>query len=463
MRALSGLRSPWPYVSLSVVAAALAVAYAPVAAAFVVSGAFLASFLVWRFGIFYGLWYLALVALPLRQPLSLDVHGTVSVCLVDVLLFVLLGAVLVRSGVRKLWARSATFKILALILFLSAAGLYSATRVFWGVASVYRLLVQLAVFVVAVHLVRDERDALRSLIAVVAGLVVPVAYGFYQASLPFGAPVPDWGYVTTAYDLTGAPFLRVFSTMNHPLNFSHYLTTGIGLCLGMAVGAAGRRLSAILVSIAAVTAFMNLFTYSAGGLLGMAVTIAVLVVLARSARLTWFVLFLAAVLVVTAPPALVAKIDRLVTGQSVATAARLVTYQQSFMILRDHPLLGVGWGGIRGALEGAYRLTRADPVAFGAENYFLQRAIALGLVGLFLYVALLWKYVRNVREMGGLERERGGWRPVRMGVVAATFGFFVQAQFIPTANVSTNSVLWLLLAIADVAGAGGVPSPRRPG
>jgi len=154
-------------------------------------------------------------------------------------------------------------------------------------------------------------------------------------------------------------------------------------------------------------------------------------------------------LVLLAPPPLVAKVERMFTGDAATTAARLVTYEQSFMVLRDHPLLGVGWGSVGSAMRGQYRITRADPVAHTSENYFLQRAVALGFVGLSLYVALIVRFFRDVivlrRDGGGAsDRARVGTALLVGGVA-----FLVQAQLIPAASVSTNSALWLFFAIAE--------------
>ncbi len=444
--------APWVAIAVVVAAVAAAVAFSPLPVSLVVIGGSAAAVLVRRYGLSHGVWYLILLTIPVKEPLSFDVHGTVSLYPVDVLLFALCGALLLRHGYKEVWRRSRTLRPLLAIVVLSVVGLYGASNVFWGVASIYRIAVQLATFVTALLLVRDAADARRSLIFVALSLVAPVLYGFYQASLPFGAPVPDWGPHATAYDLFGVPFFRAFSTMNHPLNFSHYLTIGVGLCLGLAVHARSPRVRGLLVLTAGAAAVCNLFTYSAGGIVGMLAAVIAVVIMSRSRKLMAAAAVVVVALALTSPPALTAKIDRLLSGRSITTAARLVTYHQSFLVLRDHPILGVGWGGVWGAFSGQYRLTRADAVAFGAENYFLYRAVATGAVGLLLYLLALVYYVRNLRAMGGLERDDERLIQLRVAMVAASFAFFAQAEFIPAANISTNSILWLFLALAERLG-----------
>ncbi|MBM3306810.1 MAG: O-antigen ligase family protein [Candidatus Eisenbacteria bacterium] len=443
------LGCPWAVFAVAIAAIALGVAFAPFAVSLVVGGAAVAGFLVWRFGAIRGMWYLVLLTLPLKEPLSFSIAGTVSAYPIDFLAIILLAAVIRRDGIARPLRESASLRVIGAIMLLSLVGLYTASNVFWGVASVYRIVMQLVVFALAASIIRTPEDALRALAAVAASLVVPALYGFYQASLPYGAPVPAWGYRATAYDLRGTPFLRVFSTMDHPLHFSHYMSIALGLSLGLAAGARSAARRGVLLALAGLAVAANLLTYSASGVVGVLASFVAAVLALRSRRLVAALVAAVIALAVLAPPPLVAKLERMLKGDAATTAARLVTYEQSFMIIRDHPLLGVGWGGIRSAMQGEYRITRADPVAYTAENYFLQRAVALGLVGLSLYVALLVRFIRNVHALRN-DRSRSPDRArVGTALLIGAVVFFAQAQLIPAANVSTNSVLWLFYAAAE--------------
>jgi O-antigen ligase len=443
------LGSPWPYAAIVIAGIAVGTAFAPLAAVGLVAGLAGASLLVWRFGAVRGLWYLVLLTLPIKEPLSFDIHGTVSLYPTDFLMVMLCARVVTSAGPRELWKKSRSLRIEILIVALSVAGLYTATKFFWGVASVYRLVMLVVLFLLARVLVSDREEAVRSFAMVCLSMLVPIAVGFYQASLPFGAVLPDWGFLATAYDAGGNPSHRAFSTLNHPLNFSHYLTIGFGVCLGLASGLERLWHRVALVVIAGLAVICNLYTYSMGGILGMVATLGALVVLRRSTKLFLIVLVALVVVALVAPPALVAKVDRLFSGEALTAAARLVTYQQAFMVIRDHPLFGLGWGGIRTSLEFAYRISRADAVAFTAENYFLQRAIAVGLVGLALYVVLWYSFLRNVRDLRREWDRSRGVDPVTTAMVAAAVAFLVQGQVMPATNVSTNSVLWLMFAAAE--------------
>lgn len=445
-RLIDVLRSPWPLVAVALAGLAVAAAAAPLTTALAVCSAALIAVLVWRFGGTEGLWYLFLATIPFREPLSVDVHGTVSLFFGDVLLLALVASVAYRSGVSELWRRSPVFKIGVGVVALSAVGLFTATRFFWGVATIYRIVGQLAVFYVASHLIRSPREAARSLLAVLLGLVPAIVYGLHQASLPFEADLPDWANKLTAWDPSGQRHIRAFSTFDHPLRFSHYLSIGLGIGLGLAASRLSRRVRLLCLAIGAAAAYAGLFTYSLGGIVGvMAGAVTVLIVRLRRAAFVAAPLVFAALLVLS-PAALMRKADRVLAGEAATTAARLISYGQAAAILRDRPITGVGWGGIRTSLEHEYRVARGTAIAFGAENYFLQRGMALGFPGLLLYAVLFFLFFRNGLKGRG-DAPDASWP--RAAILAGGVAFYIQAQAIPGTSATSNYVLWLLFAAAE--------------
>jgi hypothetical protein len=449
------LRGPWPAVAAALVAIALAVGFAPLWAGILLCLFALSGLLVWRYGAREGLWYLFVASIPFREPLTIDLHGTVSLYLTDILLFALFAEVALRGGLRRVWRSSMVFKIGLAVLALSVPGLFTATRFFWGVASLYRIASQVALFVVAVDVVRSGREATRTLVAVVAGLAPSVIYGLYQSTVPYGSDLPDWARQQAAWDLGGRRLLRVYSTFDHTLRFSHYLSVGFGISLGLAFSALRRVWKGVLIVVGAAAAYCNLLTYSIGGALGMFAAVGATLVLSRRRALLLLPLLLLPLLLFS-PAALLRKADRVLSGDAATVAARMVTYQQGLMIMRDHPLTGVGWGSIRSSLEREYLLTRAGAVARGAENYFLQRGAALGIPGLALYVALCVIFFRNA-----LRRGPPTVRPwPRDALLIAGLAFYVQAQTFPATNATSNYLLWAMLAIGEnMARASGLTPP----
>jgi O-antigen ligase len=445
------------------VSIALATAFAPMWACIAVCLFVVGAVLVWRYGLRRGLWYLLVASTPFREPLTVEIYGTVSIYLSDVLLFALFADVALRGGLREIWKRSTTLKIGVAVLALSLPGLFTATRLFWGVAAVYRIACQLALFVVAVDALRSGREAVRTLVAVLVGLAPSIAYGFYQASLPLGSDLPDWASKLITWDLSGRSMLRVYSTFDQTLRFSHYLSVGFGIALGLAFSTLRRAWKGVVLTIGAAAAYCNMFTYSIGGVLGvLTAAIATLVLSRRRALLLLPVLLLP--LILLSPAALIGKADRILTGDAATVAARMVTYRQSIMIMRDRPIIGVGWGSVRSFLEGDYQLTRSGAVARGAENYFLQRGMALGVTGLALYVALCVIFFRNVSRRG--PPDDPAWP--RAALLIGGLAFYVQAQTFPAAHATSNYLLWVMFAVAEnmaragVTGGAGLTAAPHP-
>lgn len=424
---------------------AFAAAFLPAQAAFFVLALASAAALVHQLGLRMGMWCLFVATIPLRVPLSVDVVGTTTVFANDLLLLFLVASYLWEHGVGEIVRRSPTFRIGSVLAALAIGGLYTATRLFWGIAFAVHECGQLASFYVAWHTVRSGRHARYTLLAFVIGLLPAVAVGLRQSTMPVREFQVREGFVPAiAWDEAGDPHARVFSTFEHPLHFSHALSIAAGLGAGLLAGTAASGRFLLVMAVGAI-AYCNQFTYSIGGILG---TVGGLVTALLVMRRRWLAALLPMALVLyvlLAPEAFLVRIENTLSGKNPTSAARLITYQQTIDVLRDHPLLGVGWGSIRTALEHDYRLTREGTVAFTAENYFLERALATGLVGLILTIVLCVLFFRNGRSRAPAD-------PVpwpRGALLAGGVAFYVQAQVIPAADVPSQYILWALLAMAE--------------
>ncbi|MEX0958135.1 MAG: O-antigen ligase family protein [Burkholderiales bacterium] len=93
-------------------------------------------------------------------------------------------------------------------------------------------------------------------------------------------------------------------------------------------------------------------------------------------------------------------------GQSVDTSigARLNFYATSVRIIREHPVFGVGLGGFQAAFREQVAGTRIVPT-YNPHNQYLLFGAQLGLVGLAVFLWLLWTLWRSSgRIEGGIER-----------------------------------------------------------
>jgi hypothetical protein len=93
-------------------------------------------------------------------------------------------------------------------------------------------------------------------------------------------------------------------------------------------------------------------------------------------------------------------------------------------------------------------VSRDEAVGSAAENYFIQYAVALGLVGLVLTVALCVRYFRSAGTRpspaaGGAEE----WP--RTALLVGGAAFWMQVQTFASSDYTTGYILWTLLVVAE--------------
>jgi hypothetical protein len=444
-----GVALPW-LVALGVAAGATGVAVlSPVAAALLAMGLTAGALLFRLHGGRLGTWYLMLFLLPVSEPLGWDLVGTKTVYVGDLLLFGLFAIVLWDEGVRDLWRRSPVFRVGIGILFVSVLGLYGSPQPTWGIAAIRRILGQIAVLVLARRLVRTGEAAVASLTVFLVGMVPAIVYGFQQSTIPVEAGYfPDWADVPLAYDASGRPRVRIFSTYDHPLHLSQALSMAVGLAVGLLAVVRGTVARLSLLGLAAAAALCNQYTYSVSGMIGVATAVVMALVVGRRRRVVALVPVLFVAWLALAPEALVVRVTGLLTGATTSAPARIITYQQGLRAWLDHPLIGVGWGGISRLGQGEYQMSREKTVPPAPENYFLYRMVALGIPGAILYGALVVLFLRNCRRSAAPRPESGTPWP-RSAILAAGAAFWVQGMFLPVGSIPNNYMLWLLLGLSE--------------
>lgn len=435
---------------------AVAVARAPMVTLVVVGALAAGAVLVREVGLRMGSWLVFVATISLREPLSVDIVGTKTLYLNDVFLLLLFLVIAVEHGVRPLWSASPPFRIGVLLFLGSLLGLYGAELPVWAANYALGIGAQVAIFYVGWHVVQEPRHARWTLLAFLAGMIPAALNGIHQSTLPVGDVA--FGHVPAlAWDAAGVPHVRIRSTYDHPLRFSLALSAATGMALGLlfSLRRPAHRLGLLL--LAGLTTYCNQFTYSIGGLAGTAVT---LLAMALMLGRTWTVLALPTVLgvwLLAAGNTLVHRGQQMLLGENTSAMARWIGYTQAYQVIRDHPIFGVGWGNVRAAFTGDYLVSRDEVVGFTAENYFLQYAVALGLVGLALSVALCVRFFRSARTRppsvpAGIDR----WphAAILLGGLAA----WAQAQTFASSDYTTGYILWLLLVLAERMRAAYAPS-----
>lgn len=170
-------------------------------------------------------------------------------------------------------------------------------------------------------------------------------------------------------------------------------------------GAIVRRVLMLSCAVAMVLGLV--FTLSRSGLIGAAVSLALLLTWAPFRRYALAGLGILAVVVVLNFDAIQAnpqvnvvkqRFSTLTSGQLTRTNTRLEIWRKTPAMIADHPLLGVGAGNYEN-VSARYGLLDVGALRYDhAHNVFLTIGAELGLLGLALFLAFCWSVVRAGRR-----------------------------------------------------------------
>jgi len=231
------------------------------------------------------------------------------------------------------------------------------------------------------------------------------------------------------------------------------------LVFGVGVARGGRRLLGFaLVALVGAGAFV---TFSRGGWLGAAAAYVVVLILMWRARRAWgtpwwaLALLAAAAAVIVLPAAGILLVARaLGPAQESSWWSRLADWRTALVIIRDHPLFGVG----RGNYALVARLYNPWAFAYPVHNAYLLVWAETGALGLAFFLAL---WVGALRRGARLLR---GASPGEVAFGAAAFAAFVGLALRQLVSMSFVhpfvSLTFLALAATAAAAARAARAPR---
>lgn len=289
----------------------------------------------------------------------------------------------------------------------------------------------------------SERDRLITIFVTMA--FVTSLVGLYQQRV--GHEVLNaWGYpYNEVIRFTSGFRLRSFSTFNQPFPFAFYLMLTVLLAVPQAISDPQRLRNRLFLLSTPVLGLALVFTYVRGAFLGLAI------------GLLYLAFHRYKVLVALIPLALVAFL-LLPQGSSFTNAAtqgqslgvRTSSWSERAGEIFTNPI-GTGIGTIGAAGQKAQSLSNADPsepLAFQSDNSYLKVGFELGIIGLWLFVALLvsafltGRYVE--RRVEGLDRDvAASWSATVLGIMGAAL---VATYF---EMVPMDALFWMMLGIVS--------------
>jgi O-antigen ligase len=327
---------------------------------------------------------------------------------------VLLAIIIAEAVTRRFrWVPTRMDRPLAALLVVAfASGLVSAWRgTSLATTVLFALMVLVSVYPAA-RVARGRPEIIRPLVAVwIAGAVFAAAWGIarVEATWPNGASTP--ALLRTALGTT--------------------MAAAIALALGGWTVWEGRWSRAgLLMALPLLVTALELTTSRAAWIAGAAGAFA-MVVLAPRRRLAVIVLCLLSLAVATA--ATTARREWLVVrlgsiSSLEANADRLALWAGALRMVRDHPLLGTGYG----TFVQAWGVYNTDPALLGkptAHNVFLNFAAETGVIGLAAFVAVIAAGFTGLAAAIGASRGDRRTDGLWAALCAAVFAILVQQLF----------------------------------
>jgi putative inorganic carbon (HCO3(-)) transporter len=216
---------------------------------------------------------------------------------------------------------------------------------------------------------------LKLLTAIVAGAIVPIAFGLYQVATATTEVNVFYGWA------------RVQSIFDHPNTYGFYLVTILGASWALRQHArpGARRLATIVALGAFASAALTLSrnTYAAAALLILVIGVRQRRVLIMAAAATLGIILVA--------PQVLARGSQFLTpaeetgGNSLV--GRLSIWEEGRAIWRTQPVLGRGWG------------ATAVEVGRAPHNDYLRSLVEGGAIGLLCFVAVVWALLKLARRV----------------------------------------------------------------
>jgi hypothetical protein len=305
-----------------------------------------------------------------------------------------------------------------------------------------RWLFYFSVYVVAINTLRAS-DAPKVWRALEWAIMAFAIFGIFQAAFlpgfaqlvyPDSRPQLDW-------DPQGH---RLVSTFLDPNFAGAFINIGLVVCLSrMAVGVRVKAWKPLTLALAVV------LTLSRSSLLALFVAIVVILSISGLSKRLVRALGVAAALVAVASPQLLryaASFHKLgVTDQSALD--RLVSLAHGSTVLKDHWLIGIGFN-TWGFIAERYGWLRSFTATYGLDGGLFFILVLTGVIGLALYLGILWSVYRAARRV---------WRNPVMSAEARglAIGAAVSIPMIVVQSLFTNSLLlpflmeplWVLWAL----------------
>lgn len=137
-------------------------------------------------------------------------------------------------------------------------------------------------------------------------------------------------------------------------------------------------------------------------------------------------------------------------------ASRIAIWRATWLLIKAHPIAGVGFGGYRAAIP-QYHNASGQMTPREAHNDYLELMASGGIIGLGLLIWFLAIFIRRVRAR--LRRTSGFSRAAIIGALAGLFGVAVHSFVDFGLHITINALIVMALLVV-AGGAAGDEGPN---
>ena len=245
---------------------------------------------------------------------------------------------------------------------------------------------------------------------------------------------------------------RVYSIFTSPNIFGSLLVLALPMCVALVL-LMKKGFQKILFSILGLCMCASLvFTYSRGAWIGVAVAIAVYVLM-KDKRLI-FPVVVVGLLMLLLVPSISNRILYMLSSEymeSSMKAGRLIRWLTGIQIFKEHPWIGLGLGSFGGAVAANHGLTAIVQGkivdTFYMDNYYIKILVEAGLVGIVAFVYLMWQvFSISVKTLHIVEEKRQE-KELGIGILAGLVGVMIHCFVENIFEVPMMGVLfWIFVA-----------------
>lgn len=257
----------------------------------------------------------------------------------------------------------------------------------WG----YDVASYVGFYYLLISYVQEKKEREWLLKATLGSALVVCLYGFYQYSHMSNIEAMDW------VDPSKFPLLRrrMFSTLFNPNLLGEYLLMLLGVVGPLALRTREKKKALAYWGLGIVFFLCLLLTYSRG----IWVSFAAMVLfwgLTIERRLL-FTFLLVPIILFFYHGEIATRLWSLFNTQDTSVALRYALWDSTSYMIKDFPLLGIGWGSFWQVYpQYNYFIQEPDVIIFHAHNLYLHLAAEIGAVGLLFFLAILLIHGRKV-------------------------------------------------------------------